>query len=101
MYKNICSLLKGRLSTFVFLQTGLTITLAVVAALQSIVIVYGLQKHYEFWSRSWVVTKNIFNLLKSKFKKEKFEEKQKGKEIQLKIRKSSLKRFGNTINCVC
>ena len=71
----------------------MTITLAVVAALQMAVICYGLQKHYEFWSRSWVVTKNIFNLLKSKFKKEKFEEKKTPNEIQLKVRKSSLKRF--------
>ena len=50
--------------------------------------------------------KNIFNLLKSKLKKGKAEEdkekQKKGKEIQLKVRKSSLKRFGaNTINCVC
>ena len=41
----------------------------------------------------------MFNLLKSKFKKGKGEEeKEKGKDIQMKIRKSSLKRFGaNTI----
>ena len=78
----------------------MTITLAVVAALQAAVIAYGLQKFYQTWSRLWAATKNIFNLLKSKFKKEKSEEKQKqnGKEIQLKTRKSSLKRFGkNTI----
>jgi len=46
----------------------------------------------------------MFNLLKSKIgKKGKGEEeKEKGKEVRLKIRKSSLKRFGaNTINCVC
>ena len=65
------------------------------AALQSIVIAYGLQKHYEFWTRSWVATKNIFNLLKSKLKKEKeIEKKEKGKPIELKVWKSSLKRFG-------
>ena len=91
---------------FFFLQNGLTITLAVVAALQTAVIVYGLQKFYQTWSRTWVATKNIFNLLKSKLKKEKEvkeKEKEKGKDdIQMKIRKSSLKRFGaNIINCVC
>ena len=45
----------------------------------------------------------VFNLLKNKLKKEKIEEKkEKPKDLQLKIRKSSLKRFGaNTINCVC
>ena len=55
-----------------------------------------------------MATKNIFNLLKSKLKKEKEvkekeKEKEKGKDdIQMKIRKSSLKRFGaNIINCVC
>ena len=84
---------------FLFLQNGLTITLAVVAALQTAVIVYGLQKFYQTWSRSWVATKNIFNLLKSKLKNEKADEKkEKGKSIELKLRKSSLKRFGeNTI----
>ena len=73
-----------------------------VAALQTVVIGYGLQKHYETFSRSWVVVKTIFNFVKSKIiKKEKAEEK-KGKNIELKLRKSSLKRFGaNTINCVC
>jgi len=88
---------------FLFLQNGLTIVLAVVAALQTVVIGYGLQKHYQTWSRSWVAVKDIFNLLKSKLKKEKTEEKrEKKKDIQMKIRKSSLKRFGaNTINCVC
>ena len=69
-----------------------------VAALQAVVIGYGLQKHYQTWTRFWVVVKSIFNLLKSKLKRKENEEKQKGKDIKLKIRKSSLKRFGtNTI----
>ena len=76
----------------------MTITLAVVAAIQSAVIAYGLEKFYQTWSRTWVATKNIFNLAKAKIGKKKVEEKKKEKEIQLKIRKSSLKRFGkNTI----
>ena len=83
----------------------MTITLAVVTAVQTVVIGYGLEKFYQTWSRTWVATKNIFNLLKSKLKKEKEveeKEKEKGKDIQMKIRKSSFKRFGvNTINCVC
>ena len=84
---------------FLFLQNGLTITLAVVAALQTAVIVYGLQKFYQTWSRSWVAVKDIFNLLKSKLKKRKAEEKQEKKpnDIQMKIRKSSLKRFGQIL----
>ena len=81
------------------MQNGLTITLAVVAALQTVVIAYGLQKFYQTWSRSWVAVKGIFNLLKSKLKKGKAEEdEEKGKAAQMKMRKSSLKRFGkNTI----
>ena len=83
----------------------MTITLAVVTAVQTVVIGYGLEKFYQTWSRTCVETKNIFNLLKSKLKKEKEveeKEKEKGKDIQMKIRKSSFKRFGvNTINCVC
>ena len=84
----------------------MTITLAVVTAVQTVFIGYGLEKFYQTWSRTWVATKNIFNLLKSKLKKEKEvkeKEKEKGKDdIQMKIRKSSLKRFGaNIINCVC
>ena len=81
---------------FLFLQNGLTITLAVVAALQTVVIVFGLEKHYQTFSRFWAVVKGIFNLLKSKIgKKGKVEEKkEKRKNIQLKVRKSSLKRFG-------
>ena len=81
----------------------MTITLAVVAVLQTAVIAYGLQKFYQTWSRMWAATKSIFNLLKSKLKKEKeVEEKPKGNDIQMKFRKSRLKRFGaNTINCVC
>ena len=71
-----------------------------VAAVQSIVIGYGLEKFYQTWSRTWVATKVLFNLLKSKLKKEEVEEveekQKKGKE-QLKVRKSSLKRLGNTI----
>ena len=77
----------------------MTITLAVVAALQTAVIAYGLEKHYETWSRTWVAVKAIFNLVKSKLKKGKAEEdeekgKGKGKDAQLKIRKSSFKRLG-------
>ena len=71
-----------------------------VAALQTVVIGYGLEKHYKTFSRFWVVLKTIFNLLKSKLKKEKEVEakKEKSKDIRLKVRKSSLKRFGaNTI----
>ena len=43
--------------------------------------------------------KTVFNLLKSKIgtKGKVEEDKEKGKEIQLKIRKSSLKRLANTI----
>ena len=67
-----------------------------VAALQFAVIAYGLQKHYETWSRTWVVVKTVFNLVKAKIGKKEAEEK-KGKEIQLKIRKSSLKRFGKIL----
>ena len=76
------------------MQNGLTIILAVVTAVQTVVIGYGLEKFYSTWSRSWVATKNIFNLLKSKLKKRKVEEKPKGKDIELKIRKSSFKRLG-------
>ena len=73
----------------------MTITLALVAALQTAVIGYGLQKHYQTFSTTWVAVKGIFNLLKSKMKKEKeVGEKKKTKDIELKIRKSSLKRFG-------
>ena len=69
--------------------------MGVVAAIQTVVIGYGLEKFYSTWSRSWVATKNIFNLLKSKLKNEKADEKkEKGKSIELKLRKSSLKRFG-------
>ena len=74
----------------------MTITLTVVAAIQSVVIGYGLEKFYKTWSRSWIVIKAIFNLLISKLKKEKTEEK-KPNEIQLKIRKSSLKRLGQIL----
>ena len=75
----------------------MTITLAIVAAIQTGVIGYGLQKHYQTFSRTWVVVKGIFNLLKSKLKKEKKVDEKKSKEIQLKIRKSSLKRFGKIL----
>ena len=69
-----------------------------VAALQMAVICYGLQKHYEFWSRSWVATKNIFNFVKSKIgRKEKEAEEKKEKDIRLKVRKSSLKRLGQIL----
>ena len=76
----------------------MTITLAVVAALQAAVIGYGLLKCYQTWSRLWVVVKTIFNLVKSKIgKKEKEVEEKKEKDIRLKVRKSSLKRLANTI----
>ena len=69
-----------------------------VAAIQTVVIGYGLEKFYQTWSRSWAAAKNIFNLLKSKFKKEKeAKEKQKGKEFELKNRKSTLKRLGQML----
>ena len=82
---------------FLFLQNGLTITLAVVAALQTAVIAYGLQKFYQTWSRMWAVTKSIFNLLKNKLKKSEKAEERKEKNIQLKLRKSSLKRLGQIL----
>ena len=77
-----------------------------VAAIQTAVIGYGLERHYQTFSRTWVVVRTFFNLVKSNIGKKEKEveekEKEKGKDIQLKIRKSSLKRFGaNTINCVC
>ena len=77
--------------------------MAVVSVIQFAVIGYGLEKHYQTWSRTWVVVKNIFNLVKAKIeKKERKVEEKKEKDIQLKVRKSSLKRFGdNIINCVC
>ena len=77
------------------MQNGLTITLAVVAAIQTVVIGYGLEKFYQTWSRSWVAIKMIFNLLKSKLKKEK--EAEEKKDIRLKVRKSSLKRSGSIL----
>ena len=65
-----------------------------VAALQSGIIVYGLEKFYHTFSRSWVAMKNIWKFTKSKLgKKEKEVEEKKAKDIQLKIRKSSLKRW--------
>ena len=68
------------------------------ATIQTAVIVYGLQKHYQTFSRSWIVVTGIFNLLKSKLKRsekvEEKKEKEKEKNIPLKTRKSSLKRFG-------
>ena len=74
-----------------------------VSVIQFAVIGYGLEKHYQTWSRTWVVVKNIFNLVKAKIeKKERKVEEKKEKDIQLKVRKSSLKRFGdNIINYVC
>ena len=74
----------------------MTTILGVVAAVQTVVIMYGLEKFYQTWSRSWVVVKSIFNLLKSKLKKEKAEEK-KADKIQLKVRKSTLKRLGQIL----
>ena len=67
------------------------------AAIQTVVIGYGLQKFYQTFSRTWSVVKTGFNLLKSKLKKEKEVDEKKSKEIQLKIRKSSLKRFGKML----
>ena len=75
----------------------MTTILGVVVALQAAVIGYGLQKFYQTWSRLWAVTKNIFNLLKRKFKKGKEVEEKKAMEIQLKVRKSSLKRLGQIL----
>ena len=74
-----------------------------VAALQAAVIGYGLEKFYHTFSRTWVVIKTVFNLVKAKIeKKERKVEEKKEKDIQLKVRKSSLKRFGdNIINYVC
>ena len=70
-----------------------------VAAIQTIVIGYGLEKFYQTFSRTWVAVKTVFNLLKSKCKKGKAEEDKENrrKNIQLKVRKSSLKRFGKML----
>ena len=71
-----------------------------VAALQTAVIGYGLEKHYETWSRSWVVVKGFFTFLKAKMWKKKEAEKEKNekkKDIQLKVRKSSLKRLAQIL----
>ena len=44
-------------------------------------------------------SKNVFNLLKSKWKRDEKEVgEKKAKDIELKIRKSSLKRFGSKYN---
>ena len=69
-----------------------------VSAIQTVVIGYGLEKFYQTWSRTWVVVKSIFNFVKSKIgiKERKVEEK-KEKDVELKIRKSSLKRFGQIL----
>ena len=77
----------------------MTVTLAVIAAIQTVVIGYGLQKHYQTFSRFWVVVTTIFNLLKSKLKKGKAEEdkEKERKNIELKLRKSSLKRLGQIL----
>ena len=66
----------------------MTVTLAVIAAIQTVVIGYGLQKHYQTFSRFWVVVTTIFNLLKSKLKKGKAEEdkEKERKNIELKLR---------------
>ena len=75
-----------------------------VAALQTVLIVFGLEKHYQTFSRFWAAVKTVFNLLKSKIEKKGKveEEKEKIKDIRLKVRKSNLKRFGaNIINFVC
>ena len=68
-----------------------------VAALQTAVICYGLQKFYQTFSRTWIVVKAAFNMVKSKVGRKEKEADEK-EDIRLKIRKSSLKRFGkNTI----
>ena len=81
------------------MQNGLTITLAVVAAIQTVVIGYGLQKFYQTWSRSWAAVKVMFNFLKSKIGKKEVEKEknEKKKDIQLKVRKSSLKRLAQIL----
>ena len=63
------------------------------------VICYGLQKHYEFWSRTWVVVKVFFNFVKSKIgrKEKEAEVKERSKDIHLKVRKSSVKRLGQIL----
>ena len=68
-------------------------TLGVLSAIQSAVIIYGLEKFYQTWSRLWVVIKAVFNLLKAKIGTKKVEEIKNPNEIQLKVRKSSLKRL--------
>ena len=79
----------------------MTITLAIISAVQTVVIGYGLEKFYSTWSRSWVVVKTIFNLLKSKLKRGKKEPEEKKEkrpnDIQMKIKKSSLKRLGQIL----
>ena len=69
-------------------------TLGVLSAIQSAVIIYGLEKFYQTWLRLWVVIKAVFNLLKAKIGKKEVDEKKKSKDIQMKVRKSSLKRSG-------
>ena len=72
-------------------------TLGVLSAIQSAVIIYGLEKFYQTWSRLWVVIKAVFNLLKAKIGKKEVDEKKKSKDIQMKVRKSSLKRSGSIL----
>ena len=72
-------------------------TLGVLSAIQSAVIIYGLEKFYQTWSRLWVVIKAVFNSLKAKIGTKKVEEKKKPNEIQLKVRKSNLKRLGQIL----
>ena len=72
------------------------------AGAQTILNIYWAQKHYEFWSKSWAGLKLICVFLKNKIWKKEVKEAERPKDIQLKVRKSSLKRFvANTINCVC
>ena len=75
----------------------MTTILGVVAAIQTVVIGYGLEKFYRTWSRSWEVIKYVFNLLKSKLKRSEKAEEKKEKNIQLKVKKSSLKRLGQIL----
>ena len=72
-------------------------TRGVLSAIQSAVIIYGLEKFYQTWLRLWVVIKAVFNLLKAKIGKKEVDEKKKSKDIQMKVRKSSLKRSGSIL----
>ena len=71
------------------------------AGAQTILNIYWAQIHYQFWSKSWTGLKIICVFLKNKIWKKEVEEKEKKpKDIQLKLRKSSLKRFGEYKLCM-